>query len=70
MEEFSLFHELCETECDDRERRIEQEKNRGITASHITGIGGMALYHLHQMADAATIDRCLKKLREERRRKQ
>ncbi len=68
MKELNLFHELCETAIDDEDRVIAYELKHGITASHLIGIGGMALSKLFQIADSVTLDRCLEKLRKERKK--
>ena len=68
MKELNLFHELCETVLDDRDRIIEREQKHGITASHLVCIGRTAFGRLCQIADDATIDRCLEKLRKERKK--
>ncbi|KKM18618.1 hypothetical protein LCGC14_1663900 [marine sediment metagenome] len=68
MKELNLFHELCKTTIDDEDRIIEQEQKHGITASHLVNIGGSALSKLFQIADVVTIDRCLEKLRKERKK--
>ena len=68
MKELNLFHELCKTTIDDEDRIIEQELKYGITASHLADMGGMALSKLLQIADSVTLDRCLEKLRKERKK--
>ena len=68
MKELNLFHKLFETELDDKDRIIEQELKHGITASYLADMGGMALSKLLQIADGVTIDRCLEKLRKERKK--
>ena len=58
--EFDLFNELLQSAAEDIEQQTED-----LTCStliHIESLG-----RLHEIADRATVDRCLKKLLEERR---
>jgi len=67
---FDLFNELLETAIDEEEAYAEVTKANGMYAvSHMVDMGIVfpARVALRGVADDSTVDRCLRKLREERK---
>ena len=71
MMSFDLFNELLISAIDEQEAHVAFCEMNGITCTHIVqmSITYPAYLKLREIADDATIDRCLKKLQQERERR-